>query len=127
MVETVPAIDRLISSGASRALETARLLAKALPGRTTIQIWPELDPSHPPAPVLERLGRTAGPDEVVVLVGHEPALSELVGLALVGDAVSFVRIAKAGAACLEFPRRLRPGAARLLWLLSRKQLAARGA
>jgi phosphohistidine phosphatase SixA len=75
-------------------------------------------------PIFTRLRRTVEADRTVVIVGHEPTLGEFVGMALTGEGVSFARLTKGGAACLEFPRSLRPGSARLLWLLTRKQLGA---
>jgi phosphohistidine phosphatase len=114
------------ASPATRALRTAEILGKALdPARRPV-IWPELDGGHLAAPILARLRRESAPRRTIVLVGHEPTLAELVGLALTGDGVSVVRLTKGGAACLEFPRTIRPGAARLLWLLTRKQLADAG-
>ena len=62
-----------------------------------------------------------------MIVGHEPTLAEFVGLALTGEGVSVIRLTKGGAACLEFPSAVRPGSGRLLWLLTRKQLAGASA
>lgn len=57
-------------------------------------------------------------------MGHEPTLSELVGMSITGDRAQAVRITKGGAACLEFPQGVKPAAGRLVWLFTRKQLAA---
>lgn len=59
-----------------------------------------------------------------MLVGHNPTLSELVGLALVGEEIVLAQITRGGAACLEFPEALRPTGGRLLWLVTRRQLVA---
>ncbi|HYB77229.1 MAG TPA: hypothetical protein VEE83_00915, partial [Thermoplasmata archaeon] len=59
----------------------------------------------------------------VVIVGHEPTLAEFVGEALTGEGLSVVHLTKGGAVCLEFTNSVRPGAGRLVWLLTRKQLA----
>jgi len=72
---------------------------------------------------LARLAEEIPARSTVVLVGHEPQLGELVGLALTGDAVSLTRLGKAGAAAVAFPRAIRPGAATLDWRLDRKALA----
>jgi hypothetical protein len=46
-------------------------------------------------------------------------------MALVGDGISVVRLTRGGAACLDFPGGVAPGAGRLVWLFTRKQLAKR--
>jgi len=113
----------LASSPAARARRTAEILYDALERSTRPTFWPELDIGGLAGPIFPRLRAAARPDATVVLVGHEPTLAEFVGLALTGDGVPIVRLTKGGAACLEFPRSVRPGAARLRWLLTRKQLA----
>ncbi|MGB6441853.1 MAG: hypothetical protein WBF81_00955, partial [Thermoplasmata archaeon] len=109
-----------------RARRTAEILGRTLrpPRRPTI--WPELSTGRLAAPLLQRLRREAGTRGTIVIVGHEPTLAEVVGVALTGEGVSVLRLTKGGAACLEFPRAVRPGSARLLWLLTRKQLADGG-
>jgi phosphohistidine phosphatase len=114
------------SSPALRARRTADLLGQALDPPRRPAIWPELDVGTLAAPILTRLRRETGPNRTVVIVGHEPTLAEFVGLALTGEGVAVVRLTKGGAACLEFPSAVRPGAARLLWLLTRKQLGGAG-
>ncbi|MGI0070577.1 MAG: SixA phosphatase family protein [Thermoplasmata archaeon] len=116
-------VSTLATSPARRARSTAEVLGAALDPSRRPTFWPELASGAPAAPLLPRLVRAAGPGRTVVLVGHAPMLSELVGLALTGDEVPIVRLTKAGAACLEFPRGVRAGAAELRWLLTRKQLA----
>jgi phosphohistidine phosphatase len=112
---------------AVRSRSTATIVADRLtPGRAVVR-WDELDVARRPEPILARLGRELRRDRPVVLVGHDPVLGELLGLAVVGEGLAFARLSKAGAACLEFPARVRPGAARLRWLLTRKQLARKGA
>jgi phosphohistidine phosphatase len=118
--------DRLVTSPATRARATAELLQKALGSASELEEWPELRPGGTAADVLARTAKEADARRRLVLVGHEPTFSELVGLALTGDATSFVRLAKAGAAKLEFPAQVRPGAAGLAWLVTRKQLVRLG-
>jgi phosphohistidine phosphatase SixA len=109
-----------------RARRTAEIVGRALVPILRPELWPELDSGRPALPIFSRLRIRARPDRTVVIVGHEPALSEFIGLALTGETVAFAHLTKGGAACLEFPRSVRPGSARLLWLLTRKQLAAKG-
>lgn len=116
-------VDRIVTSAADRALATAKILQSTLDCRVRLETWEELGAGRLAAPILRRLQRSVRTGEGVVLVGHEPTLAEFVGLALAGDGQSLVHFAKGGAACLEFPASLRPAGARLLWLLTRKQLA----
>ena len=116
-------VTLLASSPAVRARQTAEIVGRALSPRRRPKLWPELDLGSGAASIFPRLRREVGANETAVLVGHDPTLTEFVGLALTGQDVAFARLTKGGAACLEFPRAVRPGAARLLWLVTRKQLA----
>jgi phosphohistidine phosphatase len=116
-------VSCLATSPATRARQTAEILGRTLDPPRRATPWRELDAGTLAAPILLRLRREARSRREVVIVGHEPTLAEFVGLSLTGEGVSVVRLTKGGAACLEFPRAVRPGSARLLWLLTRKQLA----
>ena len=123
----VPHLDRILSSPARRSHETARLFAAAFDAPPRLEVWTDLRPAAPPGPILDRLRRTVrAPQAQVMVVGHQPGLEQLIGLALTGDSVPLSRFSKAGAAALEFPRAVQPGAARLEWLLTRSQLSAVG-
>ena len=116
-------VDRIASSDALRARATAEALKALLDGSVTLETWEELGVGEMAEPIFARLRRTVRSGVTVVLVGHEPTLAEFLGLALTGEGVPFVKLGKGGAACIEFPLALRPGAGRLLWLLTRGQLA----
>ncbi len=116
-------VDAIATSPAARARRTAELLRVSVRAAPRLVDWPELDLDEEAAAIFPPLRGVAGPGRTVVLVGHEPTLAGLVGLALTGEAVEFAHLGKAGAALLEFPSSIRPGAARLGWLLTRKQLA----
>ena len=123
LVRLLDSISCLATSPAVRARRTAEILGEKLTPPRRPELWPELDAGRLAAPIFPRLRLEVRPNRTVVLVGHEPTLAEFVGLALTGEGVSFARLTKGGAACLEFPRAVRPGSARLLWLLTRRQLA----
>lgn len=114
---------RLASSPAVRCRVTAEYLCAALDPPPRIDFWEELAPGALAPPIFERLTAATRSGPPIVLVGHEPTLAEFVGLALTGEGAPFLRLGKPSAACLEFPAGVRPGAARLRWLLTRKQLA----
>lgn len=121
----VHSADRLVSSSADRALRTAQLIQRELDKAPLPETWEELAPGNLPTPIFDRLRRSARRKETVVLVGHEPTLAEFVGEALTGESLSVVHLTKGGAVCLEFSNSVRPGSGRLVWLLTRKQLAGK--
>jgi phosphohistidine phosphatase len=114
---------RLASSPAVRCRVTAELLRTALDPAPRLDFWAELAPGALAPPIFDRLGAAARSGQDIVVVGHEPTLAEFVGLALTGEGTPFARLGKPSAVCLEFPATVRPGAARLRWLLTRKQMA----
>ena len=115
---------RVASSDALRAVQTADLVRSAFRRPPRLERWEELTSGNLANPIFERVRRSARAREVLVLVGHEPTLNEFLGLAITGESVSAVRLTKGGAACVEFDASVRPGGGQLLWLLTRKQLAA---
>jgi phosphohistidine phosphatase SixA len=92
------------------------------PARTP-QVWTELRPEVPASEVLGRIAqtvpRTGGP---LIIVGHEPQFSRLVGLAITGEAVPLIRCSKGGAVAVQFDARVVPGGGQILWALTRGQL-----
>jgi phosphohistidine phosphatase len=117
-------VDRIVTSPAARAATTAELVRRSLGDSTRMETWTELNSGKLPAPIFDRLRRSVRSGQEIVLIGHDPTLAEFVGMALAGDGVPMVRLGKGGAACVEFPSSVGPGAGRLVWLLTRKQLAA---
>ncbi len=116
-------VSRVISSPAERARATAAIVHRALGLKVPPERWPELAPESPAEPVLARLAGEGRRANGALLVGHEPMLSELIGLALTGEALSLVHVARAGAAALSFDGAIAPGAGRLDWLIPRRGLA----
>jgi len=125
LAHVVRSADLLVTSSADRALKTAQLIQRELEKAPRPETWEELAPGNLPTPIFDRIRRAARPRQNLVLVGHEPTLSEFVGEALTGEGFSVVHLTKGGAVCLEFSNSIRPGAGRLVWLLTRKQLAAK--
>jgi phosphohistidine phosphatase len=120
-----PKARTILTSPATRARSTAEIVRERLSAPKPAE-WAELRPEAPTAALLERLARHHDPNETVVLVGHEPQLGELVGLALTGDAVSITRLSRSGGAAVSFSRSVGAGAATLDWKLDRKGLIALG-
>jgi phosphohistidine phosphatase len=112
--------DVILSSPKTRALQTAQAAAAAF-GRE-VEVLAELA-SGPPAEALRALAARA--EETVMIVGHEPMLSELVEQVCTGGRrLGFVDLRKAGCACLDVV--LEPGgeakAGTLLWLATPRML-----
>jgi phosphohistidine phosphatase len=117
-------IDRIATSPFERADATAHILSRVYPRAVKVERWEELASGELAAPLLARVRGRPRSVERIALVGHEPTLGEFAGYALTGESVAFLRLSKAGAAGLGFPRALAPGAAQLLWVLTREQLTA---
>lgn len=120
----VPALDVVATSPLVRAQETADLVARAYRDLTVTEVA-ALAPDGEREDVLERLHAMTSLD-VVALVGHEPALSQLVGWFVTGRPASVVELKK-GAACLvTFAEDPAPGGGVLRWLLPPALLRALG-
>jgi phosphohistidine phosphatase len=117
-------VDRLFSSPAARARRTAEIVREEIEDPPEIELLEELEPGAPAPAILAKIHATARPRSRWIVVGHEPTLGELVGLSVMGEAVSPLRLTKGGMVELEFPREMVPGGARINWVLTRKQLVA---
>jgi phosphohistidine phosphatase len=115
--------DVILTSPKARARQTADAAAEAF-GGCPMEVLEELA-DGPPEPALRALARRS--EETVMIVGHEPMLSELVEQVCTGSrSRGFVDLRKAGCACLDVA--LGPGGeateATLLWLATAKMLRA---
>jgi phosphohistidine phosphatase len=116
----VTSIDVLAVSPLLRARQTGEILTDVFSGPALTEL-PQLAPGMPVQDLLTWLQEQSA-DATVVLVGHEPDLSCLVGYLLSGRNHSLIELKK-GAACLvEFATRPRAGEGRLKWALAPKQL-----
>lgn len=71
-------IDTIISSPLVRAKETANILAKHLwKKKKEVMIWDELKPESDISDVHKKIVKL-NPDKRIVLVGHEPHLTDLI-------------------------------------------------
>lgn len=124
LVRLAPEVARVLTSPWTRARETAEIVAAAyddLPVSASTLLLPGADPDDLLAWVFGR----AHPG-LSALVGHEPALSEWIGWAATGKAVSLVDMKKGGACLLEFPEKPGPGTGMILWLAPPKLLRGLG-
>lgn len=117
--------ERILTSPAVRALETARILARELGIRRRDVIpVPALHHAVPARSALKSLASLSrGLPDAFAVVGHEPNLGRLVSLLVSGSAGAGLPLGK-GAACLVEAAAPKPGAGRLRWSLTQDQLAA---
>jgi len=121
LAEMVERIDLLASSPFVRALETARIVSRQYQD-LDIRQAECLAPGQGPAKIIDWLSAQPPAMRSIVLVGHEPDLSQLVGLSIAERAYSPVKLSKAGACLIEFGGEARPGGGVLHWLLTAAQL-----
>ena len=106
-------VATIITSPLTRARETGRIVREIL-GAGEVGVSEFLVPSTSKRQLLHFLNTPlAGP---VLLVGHEPHLSELVALLLTGAERPLFELGKCSLAAVEVPPPVRPGGALLLWL-----------
>jgi phosphohistidine phosphatase len=114
--------DLILSSPYLRARQTAAILAKALDAKERLELSGALAPGNATREIIECLHRLPVPDNVL-LVGHEPGLSQLISLLVAGDSGLSVSMKKGGL-CKLSAESLKPGrCATLEWLLTPKQMA----
>ncbi len=118
--------DAILTSPYARARRTAELVADALDARDILEETPALAADGDPRALVEALAPAA--DERVLLVGHEPYLSELVSALISGGAgTTGVRFKKGGLCKLQVDTLRYDRCARLEWLLAPRHLRRLGA
>jgi phosphohistidine phosphatase len=114
-------LDEVWTSPYARARQTAELLCGGLDLTRPPKLMPELEPDGQMERLLPALELNAD-RKAIALVGHEPALSELVGLLLTGQRSSLVEFKKGGVCCIEARGFGACPDSQLQWLLTPKQL-----
>jgi phosphohistidine phosphatase len=118
LASLVSKVDVVLSSPYRRAWQTAEALASCAGWPAPVELG-ALEAGSSPAAILQALQAYGGVDSVA-LVGHEPTMHELVSYLLTADTGhAQVEFRKGSVARLELEG-LRPGAARLRWLLAPK-------
>ena len=113
--------DVIASSPLTRATETAGIIARALDRKDRLVLWEELAPGGDPDTVCYHAAQS-GDNAVILIVGHEPALSALVGRIISGGGTTSVIFAKGGLAKIrDFSFNGKPLGG-LQWLLTPKQI-----
>jgi phosphohistidine phosphatase len=106
---------RICASPYERARKTAKILAKQL-GVDEVELVSELATDSTPRLVVQWLHSCD--ERTMIVVGHEPTMSALMGLALTGREDSLhVEFKKSAACSLAFDGGFRAGEGRLRWFL----------
>jgi phosphohistidine phosphatase len=115
--------DRILASPFARSRRTAEIVAQALKLTSKLALSPLLQPEGDPKALIGELNPQQRTLNRVLLVGHEPYLSELMSTLVAGSPGVRVNLKK-GALALVRTEALRYGqCASLEWLLAPRQLA----
>jgi phosphohistidine phosphatase len=115
-------LDAIIASPFLRAAQTAEIVAEAFEMQKKLSRAEHLTPNGNPKLLLEHIAQMKPAPKDVLLVGHEPYLSQLIGLLVAGNTNVLIDLKK-GALCKLEIEHLRCGrCAALAWLLTPKQM-----
>lgn len=114
--------DWILSSPYVRARQTAEIIAEALDLRKKLELSQTLTPAGSAKKLVELLSQRAPPPDNVLLVGHEPYLSDLVALLISGGTNVSVTMKKGGLCKLSVESLEHDRCASLEWLLTPKQM-----
>lgn len=117
--------DIIATSPLARASETGAIIAAGLGHEKNIETWPSLSIGGDPVTICQKITEEAAMSSLL-LVGHEPTLSSLIGLIISGNESAGILLAKGGLARLRDVRdgmngRDIPGG-ELQWLLTPRQV-----
>ena len=114
--------DLVATSPLLRSLQTARIVSKVLKiKKGKIQEWNELKPEGNRLDLYRRLGQFKF-ESCVLVVGHEPYLSNMVAEAVLGNHASRLVLKKAGVARLGLTSVVPKAKGELRWLLTPRLL-----
>jgi phosphohistidine phosphatase len=114
--------DAVVSSPLLRARQTAQIVTEAFEIRRKLILTDDLAPAGDPKALLDQLNKLGPRAKNILLVGHEPYLSRLIGLLIAGNTTTSIDLKKGGLAKLEVEQLRFARCAELAWLLTPKQL-----
>ncbi len=112
--------DKIATSPLKRTYETAAIVAKTLKSLEHLEEWDELKPEGNRSDLYRRLSKVRNSD--ILLVGHEPYLSTMIGEIVSGNSRSHISMKKAGLAKLRIISFVPKPSGELRWLLTPKQI-----
>jgi len=115
----------ILTSPYVRARQTAEIIGEALDAKKKLETSEDLTPGGSAKKLIDYINSLKPAPENVLLVGHEPFMSEFVSLLISGDSHGASVLMKKGGLCkLTVERALQHGrCATLEWLLTPKQMA----
>lgn len=113
-------LDHIISSPLKRAEETAQIVAQAYDSLEP-ENWDELKPEGSRTDLYRKLAKLDSGNNILV-VGHEPYLSTMIGDLISGSTDNHIVLKKAGVAKVRITSLNPRFSGELLWLLTPKQL-----
>jgi phosphohistidine phosphatase len=121
MQELELSFDLILSSPYVRARQTAEIVAEALELRKKLETSETLTPAGSAAKLVDLINSRSKAEEVL-LVGHEPSMSELISLLVTGTRNAPITMKKGGLCKLSTERLEAGRCATLEWLLTPKQM-----
>lgn len=114
--------DWILSSPYLRARQTAEIVAECLDLRKKLELCEALTPDGSTKKLLQHIEQRQPRPEDLLLVGHEPHLSQLISLLISGDTDIAVTMKKGGLCKLAIESLQHGQCATLEWLLGPRQL-----
>ena len=113
-------LDLVATSPLKRSLQTAQIVAKTLKiKKGKVEQWSQLKPEGSRLELYRKLGQFK-PESSVLLVGHEPFLSNMVADMIFGNSSSGISLKKAGMAKIGLTSVHPKAKGELRWLLTPK-------
>jgi phosphohistidine phosphatase len=118
--------DLILTSPLVRARQTARIVRSVLRAPARVRLFRPLSPGVEPESVVHALADFPAAKRLI-LVGHEPGLSQLAGFLLAGKGSGVSLALKKGGLCgIDFEGGVSPGAGRLIFHLTPRVLRLLG-
>ena len=118
--------DLILSSPYVRAQQTAEIISRALGLKKKLEFSGDLAPGEEARALLVSLNKRDPRPDNVLLVGHEPYLSELISTLTCGDVRMLIDFKKGGLCKLETETLRHGRCATLAWLLTPRQMSLMG-
>ncbi|MGH7950764.1 MAG: phosphohistidine phosphatase SixA [Limisphaerales bacterium] len=114
--------DAIFSSPFLRAKQTAEIAAEELGLEKKPAFTNELTPNGNPKMLIEEINQLKSSQKNILLVGHEPYLSQLIGLLVAGNTNTTIDLKKGGLCKLEIETLRYGRCATFAWLLMPRQM-----
>ena len=114
--------DLILSSPFRRARQTAEIVARNLKQEKRLAFSDELTPDGNPKVLIRQLNELKPAPETVLLVGHEPFLSQFAARLISGEDTARLELKKGGLCRLETDSLRFSRCAVLQWLLTPRQM-----